>query len=200
MRLTDLLSDGVGGCSCEREVRAAGVAGVIVASGILVVKPAFLLEVRLLRSQSSHNMENLVEQQQNSLLIGREAESLELASIASLTTLQLAPEPLSQECYICDSSEVCRLKCGHALCLECIQGQIEHLPKKGQRFTTRNAKCGICSSWIEYEEAPPEFARIKEREDALLERLKADNDPDPELPVLLSSGSLLSKWQFMICG
>jgi len=151
------------------------------------------------RNHTPHNMENHLEQQ-NALLIEREAaEPLEVASISALTTLQAAPELRSQECYICDSSEVCLLKCGHALCPECIQGQIEHLPKRGQRFKTRNAKCGICSSWIEYEGAPLEFARIKEREAALLERLKADDDPDPELPVLLSSGSLLSKWQFMIC-
>jgi len=78
--------------------------------------------------------------------------------------------------------------------------QVEHLPKAGQQFSTRNAKCGICSAWIEYDGAPAELAKIKEREEHLLERLKADADPDPELKQLLASGSLLSKWQFMICG
>jgi hypothetical protein len=106
------------------------------------------------------------------------------------------------ECYICGNSgasNVRELQCGHALCLDCIQSQAEHLPKPGDQFLTRNAKCGICSSWIVYEDAPKEFSVVKEREDALLERLKADKDPDPELHELLATGALLSKWQFMIC-
>jgi hypothetical protein len=119
-----------------------------------------------------------------------------------LSQLEATAEPPGHECYICGNSEaleVRRLACGHALCQQCLQCQVQHLPKPGEKFSTRNAKCGICSSWIVYEDAPKEFSAIKEREDALVQRLAADNDPDPELPELLRSGTLLSKWQFMIC-
>jgi hypothetical protein len=119
-----------------------------------------------------------------------------------LTQLEDAAKPTYHECYICgntEASEVQGLKCGHALCLDCIQSQVDHLPKPGEQFSTRNAKCGICSSWIDCKNVPKEFLAIKAREDALLERLNADNDPDPELHELIASGALLSKWQFMIC-
>jgi hypothetical protein len=46
---------------------------------------------------------------------------------------------------------------------------------------------------------PQEFVAVKQREHDLLERLKADKDPDPELAEILADGSLLVKWQFMIC-
>ena len=153
-------------------------------------------------------MANLLELQ-NEDLVARAEQILTAEITAAVESIVLAvseqPELASacQECYVCGESriaEVRAFKCGHALCEECVQSQVDHLPKAGQQFSTRNAKCGICSAWIEYDGAPPELAMIKEREDRLLERLKADADPDPELPHLLASGSLLSKWQFMICG
>jgi hypothetical protein len=138
-------------------------------------------------------------EQQNQQEIERVDQLSTLDISASLVQLEA---DAGSECYICNSREVSdtrKLKCGHALCLECIQSQIEHLPHPGQQFSTRNAKCGICSDWIEYENAAAEFAAVRQRNDALLERLKGDADPDPELAGLLADGSLLSKWQFMIC-
>jgi hypothetical protein len=152
------------------------------------------------------NMSNLLELQNEDLVaradkILTNEVTVTLESVVLAVSAQLEPAAC-QECYICGESkdtEVRAFKCGHALCEECVQSQVQHLPKAGQQFSTRNAKCGICSAWIEYDGAPRELAMIKEREDHLLERLKADPDPDAELPALLASGSLLSKWQFMIC-
>jgi hypothetical protein len=164
----------------------------------------------MLKSDCIYNpgiMANLSELQ-NEDLVARAEQILTAEITAAVESIVLAvseqPELAAcQECYICGESkitEVRAFKCGHALCEECVQSQVEHLPKAGQQFSTRNAKCGICSAWIEYDGAPAELAKIKEREEHLLERLKADADPDPELKQLLASGSLLSKWQFMICG
>jgi hypothetical protein len=57
----------------------------------------------------------------------------------------------------------------------------------------------FCDILRMYEDAAAEFAAVRQRNDALLDRLRADADPDPELAALLADGSLLSKWQFMIC-
>lgn len=148
-------------------------------------------------------MEYLVEQQndQGDLHVQREETTSTLDAISCSDTSNVAAVDCL-DCYVCGSSkasDLCKFKCQHSLCLECIQSQIEHLPKPGEQFFTRNAKCGLCSSWIEYENLPQEFVAVKQREHDLLERLKADKDPDPELAAILADGSLLVKWQFMIC-
>ncbi len=144
------------------------------------------------------DMDCLLEQRNEQI-----TEKLEQLPTLDQSTSVMQPEAnVCAECYMCRASEVLdvlELTCGHTVCHGCIQSQIEHLPKPGQQFSTRNAKCGICRSWIQYENMPAEFAAVKQRNDDLLERLKGDQDPDPELPELLADGSLLSKWQFMIC-
>ena len=94
-------------------------------------------------------------------------------------------------------------QCGHPIHKRCALRQLEQLPRRGDRFVTRSASCGMCRTAFKHHSLTRVldpfqsrmaalFAKLKQEKDALAADVAADVES-------LAPDEFLSRHVFMLC-